>query len=199
MELSHSTSVVIGVIFSSFVSISSLGRMTCLGKNRSSQHRHSCESRKWIFGVPSGRVAMLRKEKLKDPHGKYGELVKIFITTMAGTCESHWTRVRRVTKGTTFAWSECQKMVTIPSFPLPTPSVTRIVVGMISLLLAFLPEKVMKLTLDWPHSLGLISLAESHSDSTQKWRACKQGSSSMDIHSSAGNDWTKLGSTRRSL
>ena len=42
---------------------------------------HSYESGNWIVGAPSGRVAMLR-------NGKCGELVKVFITTMAGSSES---------------------------------------------------------------------------------------------------------------
>ena len=82
MELSHSASLVMRVIFSSFASFSSLGRMTWLGEYRSSQFKHSHESGNWIVGAPSDRVAMSRKERLKDPHGTYGELVKIFITIM---------------------------------------------------------------------------------------------------------------------
>ena len=70
---------------------------------------------------------------------------------MASSCESCWMRVRSTTEGATLAWSEWQKMVTIPSFPLPTPSVTGIAIGMI-LLLAFLPQPVVKLVQAWPHT-----------------------------------------------
>ena len=135
MELSHSASAVIGVIFSSFASASSLGRMTWFGEHRSNQFRCSHESWNWIVEEPYGRVAMLRKERPKDLCGKYGKLVKIFIITTACSCEFCWTRV---TEGSTFAWLEWKKTVTIPGFPSPTPSVMRMAISMISLLLAFL-------------------------------------------------------------
>ena len=80
--------MVVGVICSPFAFISSLGNMTWLEENRSSQHMHSCKSGNWIVGALSGMVAMMRKEKPKDPHEKYGELAKIFITTMVCSCES---------------------------------------------------------------------------------------------------------------
>ena len=160
MELSYSASLVIRVIFSSFASFSSLGRMTWLVEYRNIQCRCSHESRNQIIGAPSYRVAMSRKERLKDPHGKYGELVKIFITT---------TRVTSATKGSTFTWSEWQKMVTIPSFLSPTPSVMRIAIGVISSLLTFLLEQEMKSTPAWSHTLVVTSLAKSSSDTTQKW------------------------------
>ena len=65
-------------------------------------------------------------------------------------------------------------------------------------LLPFLLEQVMMLTPAWAHTLGGTSLIKSPSDTTQKQKACKQGSSSTDIHSSAGNDGTKQGCARRS-
>ena len=117
MELSHSASLVIGVTFSLFAFSFSLGRMTWLRGHRSSQCRHIHESGNQIVGGLSGRVAMSRKERPKDPHGKYGELVKIFITIMASSCESHWTRVRSAAKGSTFTWSEQQNIITITSSP----------------------------------------------------------------------------------
>ena len=191
MGLSHSDSFVIGVILCLFASFSSLGRMTWLGEYRSSHYRNSHKSRNWVVGVPSDMVAMSRRVRPKDPCGKYGELVKISFKTMAGLCESHWTRVGSTTEGFTFACSEWQKVVTIPSFPLLNPSVMKIVIGMISLLLTFLLKWVA-----WPHTLGMTSLVKSPSDTIKKLRVCKQGSSLMDTHYSAGNDGTKLGSAR---
>ena len=188
MEHSHNASTVIGVIFSSFASAYSFGRMTWLGEHRSSQSRCSHESGNWIVEATSGRVAMLRKERPNDPHGKYGELVKIFIITTARSCEFHWTRVRSTTEGSTFASFEWQKMVTIPSFPSPIPSVMRIAIGTISSLLAFLLEQVMKSNLAWLHTSGGISLAKSPSDTTQKWTACKQGSSSTHLPGMIGSN-----------
>ena len=193
-----SVSWVTEVIFSSFASFFSLGMMTWVKEYRSSWHRHSHEIGNWMVGTPPGMVAMLRKERLNDSCGKYGELVKIFITTMAGSCESCWTRVGSMTEGSTYAWSEGQKTVTITSFPSSTPSVMRIATGMISLLPIFLLEWVMKLTPAWPHILGVTSLVKSPSNTTQKQGAHKHGSLLMDVHSSAGNDGTKLGSTRSS-
>ena len=62
--------------------------------------------------------------------------------------------------------------------------------------LTFLPEQVVKLTLAWPHTSGMTSLVKSPSDTTQKQRVCKEGSSVMDVHSSTGNDWTKVESSK---
>ena len=127
MELSHSVSWVIGVTISLFNP--SLGKMTWVAECRSSQHKCSHESRNQVVGTASSRVATSRKEKPKDPNGE------VWRTIMASSCESHWTRVRSVTEGSTFAWLEQQKTVTIPSFPSPTPYVMRIAIWMFSLFL----------------------------------------------------------------
>ena len=181
MELSYSASAVIWVIFSSFPCTSSLGRMTWLGEHRSNQHRCSHESGHQIVEVPSGRLAISRKERPKDLHGKYGELVKIVISSMASSFGFHWTRVRSMAEGSTFTWSQQQKMVTIPSFPLPTPCVMRIAIGMISLLLTFLPEQVMKSTLAWLYTCGVISLAKNPSDTNTEMKST-QGREFFDRH-----------------
>ena len=140
-KLSHSASIVIGVIFSSFTSVSSLGRMTWLGGHRSNWHRYSHESGNWIGKSALWQGGYFKEGEAEGSHGKYGELMKIFITTTAGLM---WVLLNKgqkyMTKGSTFTWLEQQKMVTIPSFPTPTPSVMRIAIGMTSIFLAFLPE-----------------------------------------------------------
>ena len=107
----------------------SLGRMTWVEDYLISWLRCSQESGDQMVEVPSERVATSRKRRPKYPHGKSGELVKIFITTMPSSGESHWSKVESVVKGSTFTWSEWQKTVIIPRLPSSTPLVTRIAMG----------------------------------------------------------------------
>ena len=134
----------------------------------SSQHRHRQESGNGMVEVPPERVATSRKGRQKDLYGKKGELVKIFITCMPRSGESLWIKVESVAEGSTCAWSEWQKTVTIARLPSSTSLVTRIAMWTTSLLVAFLLELVMKSTLAWPHSTMEISQAKSPSNSTWK-------------------------------
>ena len=118
-ELSQSASLVNGMTMSLSLSFS-VGGTTWVGEYRSSQHRHSRERWNQLVEEPTVRVATSKKGGQKTP---------IFITTMASSGELHWIKVKSAIQGSTFAWSEWQKTVTIPMLPLPTPLVMRIAIG----------------------------------------------------------------------
>ena len=161
----------------------------------------------------TGITAKVEIRQLRHPQAEWLCLGKRGQKTPIGSMENWWRSLSPLwpacvnpirqgsevwLKASTLTWSEWQETVTILSFPLPTQSVTRIAIGMISLLLTFLPEWVVKLTPASPHTLGVTSLVKSPSDTTLKWRALKQGNSSMDVYSSSGNVETKLGYARSS-
>ena len=92
---------------------------------------------------------------------EWGELVKTLTTATPGLGESHWTKVESASEGFTFTWSDLQKVVIISNFPSPTPSVTKIAKGAISVLIGLLPTLMMKLTLAFPHGTKETSQVKS--------------------------------------
>ena len=92
------------------------------------------------------------------------------------------------------AWSWSQKVVTMPRFPSPTPSVTKIAIGMSSPLI-FWPLPVMNSILAFSHIVGDAMQAKSLYEIILNQRAPKSGSSWIDIHSFSGNSCSREGSS----
>ena len=95
MEFSLSASLINGMNVNLSPSFS-LGRKTWVEEYLSSYCRDSQENGNQMVEAPSERGAMSKKGRPKDPHGKYGELVQIFITTTPGSGESCWSKIESV-------------------------------------------------------------------------------------------------------
>ena len=127
----------------------------------------------WVVKVPAERVVTSRWGELKDPHWRWGKLVKSFTTSTPGLGKSNWTKVESAFEGFTFAWSDLKKVVIIPSFPLPTLSITKIAKGVMSVLIVLLPMFVMKSAPAFSHSNEEVSGVKSLSNTMWKWIACR--------------------------
>ena len=123
---------------------------------------------------PAERVATSKVRGSEGPPQKMGcNLVKTFTTTTPGPGESHWTKVKSASKGSTFAWISSAKGSYHSQLSLTYPICNQNCQGVISMLIALLPTLVMKSAPAFPHSTEEVSWVKSLSNTMWKQIACR--------------------------
>ena len=93
-------------------------------------------------------------------HWGRGNQRNLLTTTTLGSSKLHWWRAENTSETSIFTWLWWQKMVTIPTFPYPTPSVTKVAIQMTSPL-TFQPLLVINSIPVCPHTKGEARQAKS--------------------------------------